>query len=191
VPAGDQKDYYKALGLNRSASAEEIRKAYRKLARKYHPDVNPGDKTAEDSFKEIQEAYDILSDKKKRQMYDQFGFYSETGSYPGAGPGPRPISDSAVSISLTLLDALGRPGRLGAARKASRSLPGAGLATSFRNSSVKAALPRSRPGRAKTSSIPSISASGRLFTARRSASTSFGMTSAGNARATALSAPAR
>src|SRR5581483_2322476 len=57
-----------------------------KLARKYHPDLNPGDKSAEDRFKNVQEAYDILSDPKKRQMYDQFGFYSENG-YPGAGPG--------------------------------------------------------------------------------------------------------
>jgi molecular chaperone DnaJ len=111
VPVGDQKDYYKALGLNRSASAEEIRKAYRKLARKYHPDVNPGDKTAEDSFKEIQEAYDILSDKKKRQMYDQFGFYSETGSYPGAGPGPRPTDFGFSGFDFS--DFIGRTGATG------------------------------------------------------------------------------
>ena len=81
----DQKDYYGALGVKRSASADDIRKAYRRLARKYHPDVNPGDKTAENKFKSIQEAHDVLSDKKKREMYDQFGFYSETGAYPGAG----------------------------------------------------------------------------------------------------------
>ncbi|HUB33114.1 MAG TPA: J domain-containing protein, partial [Bryobacteraceae bacterium] len=74
------------LGVPRQAAAEEIRKAYRKLARKYHPDLNPGDKSAEERFKNVQEAYDILSDPKKRQMYDQFGFYSENG-YPGAGPG--------------------------------------------------------------------------------------------------------
>ncbi len=89
MPATEQKDYYKVLGINRNASTEEIRKAYRKLARKHHPDVNPGDKAAEERFKEIQEAYNVLSDKKKRQMYDQFGFYSEA-VYPGAGAGARP-----------------------------------------------------------------------------------------------------
>src|SRR4051812_39078184 len=72
-------DYYETLGVTRTADAEEIRKAYRKLARKYHPDLNPGDKSSEDRFKNVQEAYDILSDSKKRQMYDQFGFYSDNG----------------------------------------------------------------------------------------------------------------
>lgn len=62
------------LGVPRKASVKDIRAAYRKLARKYHPDLNPGDKSAEEKFKQIQEAYDALSDPKKRQMYDQFGF---------------------------------------------------------------------------------------------------------------------
>jgi curved DNA-binding protein CbpA len=65
------RDHYETLGLKRGASEEEIRKAYRKLARKFHPDLNPGDKVAEDRFKDVQEAYDILNDPKKRQMYDQ------------------------------------------------------------------------------------------------------------------------
>ncbi len=72
-----QKDYYGALGVKKNASAEEIRKAFRKLARKYHPDVNPGDKKAEEKFKEISEANDVLSDPKKRKIYDQLGFYSD------------------------------------------------------------------------------------------------------------------
>ncbi len=72
-----QKDYYGALGVKKNASAEEIRKAFRKLARKYHPDVNPNDKKAEEKFKEISEANDILSDPKKRKIYDQLGFYSD------------------------------------------------------------------------------------------------------------------
>jgi len=71
------KDYYAMLGVKKTATAEEIRKAFRKLARKYHPDVNPGDKKAEEKFKEISEANDILSDEKKRKVYDQLGFYSD------------------------------------------------------------------------------------------------------------------
>src|SRR6202140_373440 len=88
------EDYYKALGVEREAGADDIRKAYRKLARKHHPDLNPGDKSAEDRFKKVQEAYDVLSDPKKKQMYDQVGFYSENGMRgagtggAGAGSGP-------------------------------------------------------------------------------------------------------
>ena len=82
-------DYYELLGVSRKASAKDIRAAFRKLARKYHPDLNPGDKAAEEKFKQLQEAHDVLSDSKKRQMYDQYGFYSDnvpTGDYgPGAG----------------------------------------------------------------------------------------------------------
>src|SRR5258707_11080014 len=81
-------DYYKTLGVSREADADEIRKAYRKLARKHHPDLNPGDKAAEDRFKQVQEAYDILSEPKKKQMYDQYGFYSENGMPQGGRPGP-------------------------------------------------------------------------------------------------------
>src|SRR5580658_4813426 len=80
-----KQDYYELLGVARSAAVKDIRAAYRKLARKYHPDLNPGDKSAEEKFKQIQEAYEVLSDAKKRQMYDQFGF-----NVPGAGGGPPP-----------------------------------------------------------------------------------------------------
>src|ERR687883_126906 len=75
--ATQTKDYYGALGVKKTASADEIRKAFRKLARKYHPDVNPNDKKAEEKFKEISEAHDVLSDPKKRKIYDQLGFYSD------------------------------------------------------------------------------------------------------------------
>jgi molecular chaperone DnaJ len=79
-----QQDYYEALGLGREAAADEIRKAYRRLARKHHPDLNPNDKASEDKFKKVQEAYDVLSDPKKKAMYDQYGFYSDNPGFPGA-----------------------------------------------------------------------------------------------------------
>ena len=85
-----KSDYYELLGVPRKATAKDIRAAFRKLARKYHPDLNPGDKAAEEKFKQLQEAYDVLSDTKKRQMYDQYGFYSEnvpTGDYGPGAPG--------------------------------------------------------------------------------------------------------
>jgi len=96
-----KKDYYEILGVKKSASADDIRKAFRKLARKYHPDVNPGDKSAEEKFKAVSEANDVLSDPKKRKIYDQVGFYSDNidpataeayaragggaGGFPGGG----------------------------------------------------------------------------------------------------------
>ena len=90
MPTTTKTDYYELLGVPRKASVKDIRAAFRKLARKYHPDLNPGDKAAEEKFKQIQEAYDVLSDSKKRQMYDQYGFYSENlppSGYPGGHEG--------------------------------------------------------------------------------------------------------
>jgi molecular chaperone DnaJ len=99
--ATTKKDYYEILGVKKSASADDIRKAFRKLARKYHPDVNPGDKSAEEKFKILSEANDVLSDPKKRKVYDQLGFYSDNidpaaaeaygrgggAGFPGGAPG--------------------------------------------------------------------------------------------------------
>ena len=131
-----KKDYYELLGVKKSASAEEIRKAFRKLARKYHPDVNPGDKVAEERFKAMSEANDVLSDPKKRKIYDQVGFYSDNidpataeayaragqsggggssgaaADFPARSPEPRARefpSTSADSISPTCSKASRRP----------------------------------------------------------------------------------
>src|SRR3954470_24172700 len=104
-----KKDYYEALGVKKSASVEDIRKAFRKLARKFHPDVNPGDKSSEEKFKSISEANEVLSDPKKRKIYDQVGFYSDNidpataeayaragqsggGGFPGGFQGSAPQS---------------------------------------------------------------------------------------------------
>ena len=86
--AENKRDYYEVLGVQKSATAEEIKKAYRKAAMKYHPDRNPGDKEAEAKFKEVGEAYEVLSDDSKRQRYDQFGFAGVDPSYGGGGNGP-------------------------------------------------------------------------------------------------------
>src|SRR5215510_12467512 len=85
-----KEDYYKTLGVKRDAKPDEIKKAYRRLARKYHPDVNPGDKSAEERFKQVSEAFDVLSDAKKKAVYDRFGQYSDNladAAARGAGPG--------------------------------------------------------------------------------------------------------
>ena len=83
----DKRDYYEVLGVDKSADDATLKKAYRKLAKKYHPDVNPGDKEAEAKFKEATEAYTILSDPEKRKQYDQFGHAAFENGGGGAGGG--------------------------------------------------------------------------------------------------------
>jgi molecular chaperone DnaJ len=119
MPTTSKTDYYELLGVTRKASAKDIRAAFRKLARKYHPDLNPGDQAAEEKFKQLQEAYDVLSDGKKRQMYDQYGFYSEnvpTGDYGQGGPGR---GDSNVNFDFNGFDFSGGSGGTGAGGGAS------------------------------------------------------------------------
>jgi molecular chaperone DnaJ len=133
-----KKDYYEILGVKKSASADELRKAFRKLARKYHPDVNPGDKSAEEKFKTLSEANDVLSDPKKRKIYDQVGFYSDNidpataeayarsgggaaggGGFPGGFPGGAPDGAQGVPFDFggfdfsDLVDSAGRGRKTG------------------------------------------------------------------------------
>ena len=83
----DKRDYYEVLGVDKNASEDEIKKAYRKLAKKYHPDLNPGDKEAEEKFKEANEAYEVLSDAEKKAKYDRFGHAGVDPNYGAGGAG--------------------------------------------------------------------------------------------------------
>ncbi len=103
MAATDFKDYYAILGLNKTTSADEIKKTFRKLARKYHPDMNPGNKEAEARFKEVNEAYEVLSDPEKRKKYDQYGQYwkqaATTTGWPGGYGGAGPTDFGGVDFS--------------------------------------------------------------------------------------------
>jgi curved DNA-binding protein CbpA len=102
MAATDFKDYYSVLGVSKSASAEDIKRAFRKLARKYHPDVNPGNSAAEAKFKEVSEAYEVLSDTEKRQKYDQFGrYWQQVGRSSGPGATAAPLTMTALISAIT------------------------------------------------------------------------------------------
>ncbi len=103
-------DYYEVLGLSRSATQDEIKKAYRKSALKHHPDRNPGDTAAEKKFKEISEAYEVLSDEKKRQIYDQYGADALKGAGMGGGPGGHAGFSSMEEALRTFMGAFGGGG---------------------------------------------------------------------------------
>jgi len=115
-----KEDYYKVLGIKLDAKPEEIKKAYRRLARKYHPDVNPGDKTAEDRFKQMSEAFDVLSDPKKRKVYDRFGEYSDNLANAAASGAGSPYTR-------------GTPFDFSGFDWSTTTTPGAGSGTSFRD----------------------------------------------------------
>src|SRR5688572_1948796 len=102
------RDYYETLGVTRTAKEEEIKKSYRKLARKYHPDLNPNNKQSEEKFKEIQEAYEVLSDSDKRQKYDQLGANWKNGAEftPPPNWGGR-----GYTGTINMEDLFGRPGQ--------------------------------------------------------------------------------
>ncbi len=137
----DKRDYYEILGLSKGASEEELKKAYRKLAFQYHPDKNPGDKKAEEKFKELSQAYETLSDPQKRKMYDQFGHAASNMGGGGQGPfgggfsqgdfGGASINDIFGDIFGDLFGAGGGPGNRGgrSQRGGRRARAGADLET--------------------------------------------------------------
>ena len=187
------KDYYGILGVKKTASADDIRKAFRKLARKYHPDVNPGDKSAEEKFKQLSEANDVLSDPKKRKVYDQLGFYSDNidpaaaeayargggfgaGGFGSAGPeaggGSRTYTQE-VPFDFSGFDFNDFSEGAGAAGR--RAGGGGGFRDIFSNifgGGGGAAKPCSVPRRAPISSIKSTSTSGRRSAAPNCSSAS-------------------
>ena len=163
------KDYYATLGIKKTATPEEIRKAFRKAARKYHPDVNPNDKKAEEKFKEISEANDILSDEKKRKIYDQVGFYSDQidpaqaeayARQQSAGGSPRWTLAASISLASRVVRVR---------RRALVLLHGVASKTFFPASSVARTI---RSGRAVRSPVATLntrrrSISGPRFAAAR------------------------
>jgi molecular chaperone DnaJ len=150
--ATQAKDYYSTLGVKRGATAEEIRKAFRKLARRYHPDVNPNDKRAEERFKEISQANDVLSDEKKRKIYDQVGYYSDnidpaaaeaaarggygggfSGGFPGGGGRPDGRGGQEVPFDFGGFDFSDFQSSGGHGRGAAQEPAGGGFGGSFKD----------------------------------------------------------
>ena len=116
----EKRDYYEVLGVGKDASADEIKHAYKKLAIKYHPDKNPGDKEAEEKFKEAAEAYDVLSNPEKRKQYDQFGFNAPGGGFGGGGFGGQGFSFEDIFANFGDIFGGGFGGFGGGGRRSSR-----------------------------------------------------------------------
>ena len=122
--ADNKKDYYEVLGVDKSASDDVIKKAYRKLAKQYHPDLNPGDKNAEAKFKEVNEAYEVLSDKDKKARYDQFGFAGVDPNFGGGAGGGNPYAGGAGGFDFTdIFDSFFGGGFGGGGRRANPNAP--------------------------------------------------------------------
>lgn len=113
----DKRDYYEVLGVNKGASDDEIKKAYRKAAKQYHPDLHPGDKTAEAKFKEVNEAYEVLSDKDKKARYDQFGHAGVDPNFGGGGAGYGSPFGEDIDISDIFSSVFGGFGGFGGSRR--------------------------------------------------------------------------
>lgn len=122
-----KRDYYEILGVAKSASKDEIKKAYRKQALKFHPDKNPGDKSAEEKFKEAAEAYEVLSNDEKRARYDRFGHAGMGGAGNGFGGGGMTMEDIFSSFGDIFGDAFGGFGGFGSSRRSRRVNKGSNL----------------------------------------------------------------
>ncbi len=134
MSAGGYRDYFNILGVDRSASSESIKKAFRKLARQFHPDVNPGDLTAEAKFKEISEAYEVLSDPEKRRKYEQFGKYWNQAGGMGAGASSFDVDFGRYGNFDEFINDL--LGRFGGVRGASGFPSGSGYSKGFAGTSI-------------------------------------------------------
>ena len=118
----DKRDYYEVLGVSKDASDDEIKKAFRKMAKKYHPDLNPGDKTAEANFKEVNEAYEVLSDKDKKARYDQFGHAGVDPNFGAGGAGGSPFGQD-IDLGDIFNSFFGGFGGFGGRRNANPNAP--------------------------------------------------------------------
>ena len=158
----EYKDYYKILGVGREASKDEIAKAFKKLARKYHPDLNPGNKESEEKFKEINEAYEVLKDEQKRKMYDQLGPNWQQGQQFGGNPfgGGNPYGGRRFSVITKRPKGTGR-------NSAVRGLTAPGSATFSKpcSAAVRAGAPAARSAAIRP--VPSGAATSRpIFPSR-------------------------